>query len=422
MSSRVTVIGGGAAGAWAALAARRAGADVTLVRRAPGASAVSSGAVDFAAARDVNGDPLSIVDSARALAQSRRWHPYARIGDGLPELIRRALGFLVEEYGLRGSEHPSENLLLATPFGTLKETALAQPGIAAGDLRGLPPGTRLGVIELPNRTAFDARVVVAGLKREGYDATLLSVPLSFAPLMSLAEVAARLDLPVEGDPFVERVVQAARQAGVTRVLLPTAGLRQPGILLAAFAREGILAAELLSTPPSVPGLRFDRALSQSLARAGVEQITAGVARADIQNGVVQQLVLEDDRALAADAFVLATGRFIGGGIRHDGSFRETVLGLPVFVEGRDVGDHWVGDLLDRQAPREQAALRAGLLVDERMRPVDGRGQPVLVNVFAAGGVIGGFDPAKDGSGLGVVALTALVAGEHAAQVGTGGSR
>ncbi|HEX9050500.1 MAG TPA: FAD-binding protein, partial [Anaeromyxobacter sp.] len=48
LEADVLVIGGGMAGTIAALAARAAGARVVVVRRAPGATALSSGAVSVA--------------------------------------------------------------------------------------------------------------------------------------------------------------------------------------------------------------------------------------------------------------------------------------------------------------------------------------------------------------------------------------
>src|ERR1700681_393868 len=61
----VLVVGGGIAGYCAALAARRAGADVTVVARAPGATALYAGAMEIV-------DDLDLV-----LKQSH--HPFTRL-------------------------------------------------------------------------------------------------------------------------------------------------------------------------------------------------------------------------------------------------------------------------------------------------------------------------------------------------------
>lgn len=413
---RIIVIGGGAAGAWAALAARRAGASVALVRRSPGASAVSSGALDLGAASDLSGRPARPEEAAFVLARSRSDHPYAALGASLSDVIARARGFLVETHtrlGLTGA--PDRNLKLATPLGAVKESWLAQGSVARGDLQAWA-GATIGVVDLPNRTAFDGRAMAAGLTAAGYRAIALPVSLPIHAFASTQELARLLD---EGEPrqaFAKAVALAAKSAGATHVLLPTAGLIDPTGMLDAIVRDGVsAAAEIIGAPPSVPGLRLEMDLQACLRDAGIEIVTASVREGVRAGGRIQRLQLDDGRELEADAFVLATGRFLGGGIRHEGVFHETVFGLPVFVDKEDVADKWLGDLLDRNAAGTQSALKAGVAVDTSMRPVDDQGHVVLENLFAAGSVIGGYDPAKDGSGLGVAALTALAAGEGAAR-------
>ncbi len=412
---RLIVVGGGAAGIWAALAARTAGASVAVIRQAPGATAVSSGCVDLAARTDLGGRSLPPVDAAVLVARTQPRHPYAALHSSLPGLVGRAATFLKQTHkslGFRGAE--DRNLLLATPLGTVKETWLAQGSIARGDLRAWPQGVTIGVVELPNRAAFDARAVAAGLTSLGYKAVPLPVAFSVHPFATTAELAHRLDEPAAHRAFVEAVAAAALEHGVRYLLLPASSSLDEDGLLDDLLRAGLDgAAEIMGVPPSVPGLRLDRDLEAQLVALEIPLLSGSVRDAVVSGGRVKLLRLEDGGELTADAFILATGRFIGGGIRHEGTFLETVFDLPVFVEGREVGDKWVGDLLNRNAAATQAALTAGIAVDGLMRPVNDLGRPVLKNVFAAGSVIGGYDPGKDGSGLGVAALTALAAADAA---------
>jgi glycerol-3-phosphate dehydrogenase subunit B len=125
------------------------------------------------------------------------------------------------------------------------------------------------------------------------------------------------------------------------------------------------------------------------------------------------------RELRAAAWVLATGRFVGGGIARRGVLVETALGLPVqAAEGADAGVHLAArpaaslTSRDRRAP--QPLLSAGLRVDAFLHPLDERGSPVHPRLFAAGAVIGGHEQATDGTGLGVAILTGWLAGRAAA--------
>ena len=111
----------------------------------------------------------------------------------------------------------------------------------------------------------------------------------------------------------------------------------------------------------------------------------------------------------AGAVVLASGRFLGGGIRceADGRLRETVLDLPARAAGRDT----LASLPNERLFAERAAgphpgLAAGVEADSDLRAGD---------AFVCGAVLGGFDPARDEGGLGVCAVTGLFAGRRAAR-------
>jgi glycerol-3-phosphate dehydrogenase subunit B len=127
------------------------------------------------------------------------------------------------------------------------------------------------------------------------------------------------------------------------------------------------------------------------------------------------------REVAARAWVLATGRFVGGGIERRGALAEGVLGLPVLASEGPFADPSVrfagrppASLTLRDSHGPQPLLAAGLRVDELLRPLDAFGRVVHENVFAAGAVVGGHDPASDGTGMGVAMLTGFLAGRAAA--------
>src|SRR5579864_5140745 len=84
----VVVVGGGLAGCWAAATAASAGARVTLVRRALGATAVSAGPLDFVPPAEA-ADPAGWLGR---LARSDPEHPYVAggVGPSLEELEEEA--------------------------------------------------------------------------------------------------------------------------------------------------------------------------------------------------------------------------------------------------------------------------------------------------------------------------------------------
>jgi glycerol-3-phosphate dehydrogenase subunit B len=64
---------------------------------------------------------------------------------------------------------------------------------------------------------------------------------------------------------------------------------------------------------------------------------------------------------------------------------------------------------------DQVAFRAGVRIDETLRPLRADGGAASPSLFAAGSVIRGYDPASDKTGLGVAIFTGYLAGEAAAE-------
>jgi glycerol-3-phosphate dehydrogenase subunit B len=422
LEADVLVVGGGMAGAMAALAAREAGARVVLARRSPGATALSSGAVGVApgeAGRDL---PLAAlrgpVDAARVHALRHPDHPYAVVGaalEALPEALAfaaRALPLLVPAL--------ARPRVLATPLGGAAAAALCQRSQAAGDL--LAARGPVAVCGFRGHLAFDAGLVAAGLartaRRGGPEAFAIEVDLPFDdPAARPHELARALDAPGAAERLGEVVGAALRGRGAGVALLsPVLGL-DAGARAAerVAAAAGLAVAETLSDVPSVPGLRLQAALEAALRAAGVEVVTGALVGPAIPGAWVEAA----GRVIRAPAWVLASGRYVGGGVARRGTLREPALGLPVqAAEGREAGVHLALrpaaslTVRDRRAP--QPLLSAGLRVDARLRPLDDRGRPVHPRLLAAGAVVGGHEQATDGTGLGVAILTGWLAGRAAA--------
>jgi anaerobic glycerol-3-phosphate dehydrogenase len=139
----------------------------------------------------------------------------------------------------------------------------------------------------------------------------------------------------------------------------------------------------------------------------VRSISAIAERSsDGQVQIVRGVECEPVRAASV---VLASGRFLGGGIRceSDGRLRETVFGLPARAGGREALAALPNErLFAERAAGPHPGMAAGITVDSELR---------AGAAFACGAVLGGFDPARDEGGLGVCAVTGVVAGRRAAR-------
>ncbi len=427
LAADVLVLGGGMAGAIAALAARDAGARVVLLRRGPGATALSSGAVSVAPDLwSLPADPLSWrrgpVECARRLAASRPEHPYAVAGAALARLAD-ALAFAARELSEVLAPPLERARFVLTPHGTAVPVALVQRTAEAGDL--LQARAPLVVGGFSGHLGWDAGLVASGASR-------------LAPLGGPAVLQIEVDLPDALEHAIARPHALARSleaAGAAEALgdrlrerlPPGAGavLLPPVLGLSAVSRVaeriamrvGVPVAETLSDVPSVPGIRLRDAIEARLAKAGVE-----ILEASIEGGRRPgEVAVAGERAVRAGAWVLATGRFIGGGVLRARGLAEAVLGAPVQAAEGGGGERPAASLTTRDRRAPQPLLSAGVRVDAALRPLDERGEPIDLRLFAAGAVIGGHEQATDGTGLGVAIFTGFLAGRSAAEAAAAGN-
>ncbi|MGK0359814.1 MAG: anaerobic glycerol-3-phosphate dehydrogenase [Bradymonadia bacterium] len=225
---------------------------------------------------------------------------------------------------------------------------------------------------------------------------------------SFAAAAARLDAdPAEADRLIAALKTACSGQALDAILLPPVlGLTDSmGLQARLQAALGMPVAEALDTLPSTPGLRLDRALTAWLARLGVTRQRGRVTAIDVAAGTVAI----GDATVSAKAIVMATGGVLPGGLTSDQVITEPLVGLRITPELPV--DVMLAVRPDR--PYDADLFRAGLPVDEQMRPIGYDGEPVHLSLFAAGDLLAGPDSAADGCGSGVALLSGFLAADAA---------
>jgi|SRR5215472_1974200 len=380
--TRVLVIGGGIAGCMAALSAVNAGARATLVARAPGATALYAGGMEVAGEmRDM-----------RSLAGAHPYHPFVRLGLGDMEVVtllddvcyRVQTAFGRAGLKLVGTWRTTG--WYADVHGGVRPAQLVPESVAPGELGGLQ-GKRVVVVGVSAVGEYDAVATAGALEEAGVRARPVTVALDLPPGASLSDLYGR-----PAPPLHEVADAIAYPPGL--VQLPEHGF------------------ELLAGVPSPHGWRLQQALGAVLTEHGVA-VTDGDVSAVRAGGGRLEAALTSSSELVADAFVLATGKFLGGGLVKQRTVREPVCGLGVFHEGQRVDREWPTRLRHLEMLSPHPAFRTGLLTNDRLQPLDWEGAVAYENLWAAGSVLGGYDYIR-GFGFGVPMLTGWLAGRWAA--------
>lgn len=408
------VIGAGMAGMVAAVRLAEEGRRVVVLATGVGSIQLSPATID------VLGYAPDLVESPTwalpRFVQAHPNHPYARLAPWILEASVEWFKGLLSSYRYVGGL--MENFLIPTPVGVPKPSAAVPQTMAGGDLRrggsfviaglrGLKDfyplylADNLGGASLPSGASVSARGIELDVATDG--------------LAEVGQLAfARHFEDVEFRKAVLRTLEDMVEPGETVGLPAVLGLDQAGVVWEELQDAlGTAVFEIPTLPPSVPGLRVFRALREALRRAGGRLIVnATVIGAEAEGRRVNAVVAESAArpvAYRARSFVLASGGIATGGLEMDsfGPVRETVFGLPVAGVPEKGKARFAPAYFD-----PQPLARAGVAVEDRLRPVSPDGGAVYQNLYAAGAILAGAVPWKEKSGDGISLATGFAAASN----------
>jgi glycerol-3-phosphate dehydrogenase subunit B len=411
MTYDTVVIGAGLAGLTAALRLTEEGQRVLVVAKGVGATHLAPATIDVLGYVD---GPVKSPERALAkFTAANPEHPYGRVS---VDLIRAGLDWFTSSLGGHGYQGGlKENFLLPTAVGVAKPTALVPETMAAGDLRA---GGRFVFVGFRGLKDFYPAYLAENLSRAPLPggipvsarAVQLAPPLGGERDVSSVGFARRFELP----EFREAVLRE-----LDRRLAPGEIVGFPAVLGLGQAREvyqaletglGHRVFEVPTLPPSVPGLRLFETMTTALRRRGGRLVVGSTVAGAESNGNRLEAVVAQTagRPLTyrARSFVLATGGFASGGLQLDsfGTVRETAFGLPLAGVPDPKQARFEPGYFD-----DHAFSRAGVAVDEKLRPVNGESAPAYENLYAAGATLAGAVPWREASGNGLSLATGYAA-------------
>lgn len=398
----VVVIGAGLAGTIAAVVARQAGAKVAVASRSYGATALSTGAVDIAfspALSPAQQLPRTLAEHVMDIVAHRKRHPYGILGveqtlDGL----RAGHALLVEVLAGSGLDLPpldleAENHIVPSSLGAAIPAAQVYQNHRGIDLHK-PLDGPWGVLQCLGDATFDATRLARGWSHDAASIAgvapvfeIMPVGVPVLPAMAMAQA---LDDRSRLDALIEAVSVNVRGKGLIGLVVPPwLGMARAADAQATMrAALGMPVVEALAHVPSVPGTRLQGALDRALSAQGIARI-GEVVSVTGRGDRLEQVMTGDRLAVRAGAFVLASGRFIAGGVRFGERCEEALLGLPVVTDLGPMEDDSPLPVI-RETPMESHPLMtAGVAINAVGQPLR-EGRIAYLNLFAAGMVIGGF--------------------------------
>lgn len=398
----VFVAGCGMAGASAALFAARGGLSVV---QAGGTAEIVFASGLF----DVYGAPDPWQAIAR-LAKDQPDHPYARLA---PETVRTALETFLRWLGEKGLPYATggdANCQMLTPMGACKTTWAVPETMWAGveAVRAKAPTL---LVDFAGLREYSATQIAAVAEKNwpGLRPVRLAFPAP-APLPLLpGSMAQALELPDHRTALADAIrphIRDTAYVGLPAIL----GTALPGKAHADLqARLGLPVFEVPTLPASVPGMRLKSIFETHLAHEGVTTHRLIRALSVTPEGSGYRVALggqTTEREILARHVILATGRFIGRGLRatRDG-IRESILGLPVAQP--NTRNDWHNDNLFHS--QGHPVNRTGVMVDNAFRPVNAQGEVLYPRLHAIGTLLAHQDWIREKCGVGLAVATAWAA-------------
>ena len=405
------VIGAGLAGLSAAITAAKAGLQVRVIAKGMGVTHWHAGTIDVLGYLPGDDSPIQVPLTAAQTLPSE--HPYQLLG---AERLHNALALFptwlsASQLGYAGAPNAEQNLLLPTAIGAARPTWLAPQAQLAGDLSRGDPMLIVGFTGLRD---FYPKWIAENLSKLGHSARAEFLPFDLLTDLrdrNNVQLAEGLEAPARRARLaaaLKKLHQPGERIGLPALL----GMNEhPAVWRELQTAVGAPIFEIPTLPPSVPGIRLYRALSQKLTALGgrieSNMEVIGFQADDQQIRWVETATSARPLKHRAANFLLATGGVLGGGFNsdHTGRFWETIFNLPLTVPP------------DRNAwfrhqflhPQGQPVFAGGVAVNDHFQPMDQKGAVIYNNIWAAGGILGHADPIRERSLEGIGIATGIAA-------------
>lgn len=403
-----TIIGGGLAGLVCGLRLQEAGQKCAIVSAGQNAMHFFSGGFGLLAKLPdgTNVDaPLAAIPSLDAS------HPYAKIGAENIEKYAEETKKLFCELGINVEGTAARNRYVISASGALKPAWLTIDDIASVSAKDEKIADNALIVNIDGFLDFNTAFIAESFEKRGTTCEITAVTtneirnLRRNPSeMRASNIARIMDNAAARTTFVNAVEAELAEGKFDAVVLPAVfGLKNHETVQAVREELGIKTLFIGTLPPSVPGIRSQMQMKRAFeAKGGTFLMGDEAVASEIKDGKVTAIKTSNlgDIELTADNYVLASGSYFGHGIIAEiDKVTEPVFGADVIF------DNDRGNWYDKNFFGKQNFIGFGVAADDRFNVIK-KGESIR-NLYAAGSVLGGFNPLHEGCGAGVAIMTAF---------------
>lgn len=402
------IIGGGLAGLVCGLRLHEAGQKCAIVSAGQNAMHFFSGGFGLLAKLPDGTDvdtPLTAIPSLDAT------HPYAKIGAENIEKYAEETKRLFRTLGINVEGTAEQNRYVISASGALKPAWLTIDDIASVSAKDEKIADNALIVNIDGFLDFNTSFIAESFEKRGTACKITAVTtdeirnLRRNPSeMRASNIARIMDNAAARTTLVNAVKAELAKGKFDAVVLPAVfGLKNHETVQAVREELGIKTLFIGTLPPSVPGIRSQMQMKRAFeAKGGTFMMGDEAVASEIKDGKVTAIKTSNlgDIELTADNYVLASGSYFGHGIIAEiDKVTEPVFGADVIF------DNDRGNWYDKNFFGKQNFIGFGVATDDKFNVIK-NGESIR-NLYAAGSVLGGFNPLHEGCGAGVAIMTAF---------------
>lgn len=402
------IIGGGLAGLVCGLRLQEAGQKCAIVSAGQNAMHFFSGGFGLLAKLPdgtVVDAPLAAIPSLDAT------HPYAKIGAEKIEKYAEETKRLFRTLGINVEGTAEQNRYVISASGALKPAWLTIDDIASVSAKDEKIADNALIVNIDGFLDFNTAFIAESFEKRGTTCEITAVTtdeirnLRRNPSeMRASNIARIMDNASARTTLVNAVKAELAKGKFDAVVLPAVfGLKNHETVQAVREELGIKTLFIGTLPPSVPGIRSQMQMKRAFeAKGGTFLMGDEAVASEIKDGKVTAIKTTNlgDIELTADNYVLASGSYFGHGIIAEiDKVTEPVFGADVIF------DNDRGNWYDKNFFGKQNFIGFGVATDDKFKVIK-NGESIM-NLYAAGSVLGGFNPLHEGCGAGVAIMTAF---------------
>jgi len=429
-NNKVVVIGGGIAGITAVIKLKELGYSPVLITKGAGSSAMFSGSYDIASmieSKQLKEIDIPIKEQIELIKNRNVNHPYNKINN-IYSILENSFNLINEklDLGLTKLDLDKPNYIIPTQTGYLKESSLIKKTGIDFDLNKIMnSGENYGILNfsLFNNFFYEKLLNNLNLIKEKQNSKSKFFIINFDFLRrssdvnlknhDLAHIIENNDLYIE---LINKIKEIIKKENIKNIISPAVwGIDKYKKINDIIWKEFNI-IETFSNTPSIEGIRLQKKINKYLKDNNIQVFNEKVVGFEYKKERISSIITNKNTKIKTSGIILATGKFIGGGISTENGYSESIFNIPLFYNGELLPENQKEPMFENDYFKKHQAFSIGVKTNERFQVLGVNEKVLFNNLFVAGNIIADYNYIAREGGFGVAVSTGYKAAKSLSHI------